>query len=129
MACGPTANTADVPKELERYQDFLMRAQSDSIAAMFASDGVIANPGAPEIVGPAAIATQLKGFADYKLLGDSMVVDSMQSAHVVATQFGHYWQRVRIPKGDTVEVRGKFQAEWVWTPQAGWKIRRMGTHP
>lgn len=128
MACGPSANAGDLPKELAHYQSLLQRMEADSLAAYFTADGRAQAEGQPDVVGPAAIATHLKTFKDYRVLGDSMVVDSAQTAHVVGTQYGHYWQRVRVPKGDTVEVRGKFEAEWVWTKEGGWKLRRMATH-
>jgi len=61
---------------------------------------------------------------EYSIVADSTVVQGRS-----AIQVGSYRQRVRVPAGDTVQVQGRFRAEWTNDGGGRWLIRRMGTTP
>lgn len=122
-----TTQAAEVERALARYEAFTLAMAHDSLAAMFASDGILAAAGQPDVVGPAAIAAHLRAFVGFRVLADSLHADSTRIEQGRARQVGTYWQRVRVPQGDTVEVRGRFEAEWVRVSGVGWRLRRLAT--
>jgi len=125
---GSSMDVAAVDARLAEYQQLVLRMDHHGIAQLFASDGEVVNPGQDSIVGPAAIDSFLRGFDAYKVLEYSIVADSTVAQGRTALQVGSYRQRVRVPAGDTVQVQGRFRAEW--TNEGGrWLIRRMGTTP
>ncbi|HVZ49893.1 MAG TPA: nuclear transport factor 2 family protein [Gemmatimonadaceae bacterium] len=126
-SAGPAAPGQEVDSALARYGRFTMQMASDSLAAFFTPDGQLVAEGQPPIVGPAAILTHLRSFNDYRVLGDSLVADSTVADSATGLQVGHYWQRVRVPKGDTIEVRGGFEARWVRVAPHVWRLQRLAT--
>ena len=101
----------------------------DSIAAMYAPDGRLDAPGRAPVVGPVAISAFLQSFAAYRVIHYAMVLDSLTVSADTAETLGRWWQRVRVPAGDTVEVSGGIRAQWVRTRAGGWLLHSMGTDP
>ena len=132
--CGTTARgqaerSRDLDAAISHYGRLVKAMASDSIAALYTDDGELAGLGQPAITGQDSIRAFLHGFDDYRVLAATMVVDSSRLAGDTGIQHGRYTQRVRLPAGDTVEVSGRFTAEWVIGPAGTWRIRRMGTAP
>ena len=100
-----------------------------AIAAMYAPDGEIVNPGQAPIQGRAAIEAFLSGFANYQVLENATVPSSTKITGNSAVQAGSYHQRVRTPQGQVIEVSGSFKAEWSQQRSGEWLIQRMGTTP
>jgi ketosteroid isomerase-like protein len=100
---------------------------SDSIGAMYLPDGMLVAPDRLPIVGPAAIQAFLESFSGYRVLAYETVGDSLRVNGDTALQSGRWWQRVKLPAGDTVSVSGGFSAQWVRTANDEWRLRRMGT--
>lgn len=117
----------EVGRALAHYEALTIAMASDSIAALFTADGVLGAAGQPDIVGPAAIAEHLRSFAGYQVLADTLRADTTRLNNNGARQVGTYWQRVRVPGGDTVEVHGRFEAQWVHLGGASWRLRRLAT--
>ncbi len=124
-----SGQVAAIKAELARYERFVLTMAHDSIAAMFTPDGELHTPGASSPVGPKAIAEYLKSFSAFHVIADSMTADSTFASTTAGRQVGSYWQRVRIPRGDTVEVRGRFEARWRKVPPGQWKLSWLGTVP
>ena len=135
VACAPASRppiggasaAAEVDSALARYARFTLSMNSDSLAASFAPDGELVSEGQPPIVGPAAILTHLNSFSEYKVIADSLVADTTTADSASGRQVGRYWQRVRVPKGDTIEVRGGFEARWVRLAPREWRLQRLAT--
>lgn len=111
------------------YERLVRRMDHDSIAAMFVADGELANPGAPPLRGRDSIRARLRSFAGFHVEDDRMTSDSIRVVGDRAAQFGSYWQRVRIPGGQTVEVSGRYQFDWVRSPEGVWQLQRIATVP
>jgi hypothetical protein len=127
------AQAARAPAELERafaaYDSTFRRQDPTGIAAWFLPNGEMGSVGHPPVVGPDSIAATLRRFADFRLLASRLVPDSVQVHADSAWIGGHYWQRVRLPAGDTVEAHGTFTMTWVRRSGAEWRIRRLTTDP
>ena len=119
------SNAVDVvvlDSTLQHYADFVLRMQSDSIADLFLKDGEVVNPGEEPMKGRETIRNFLKSFTEYKVLAESMHADSTHVSGTNATQIGHYYQKVTVPSGNTIEVSGRFRIEWK-KDQGRWLIR------
>jgi ketosteroid isomerase-like protein len=127
-APGPSA-TAGVAAAFEHYCERARAMDHAGIAAMFAPDGEVVNPGQAPIRGPAAIDAFLQGFSDYHVLAYTT-----EGIHTVvhgqtADLTGIFHQRVRDPQGDVVEVAGHFEAHWIRAGKHRWLVQRMATSP
>src|SRR5262249_60221001 len=84
--------------------------------------------GGPQpIVGPRAIEAYLRTFDKYKVLAYPATADTTIVHGDRGHQTGPYVQRVTLPNGQTIEVRGRFQVDWERAGDGRWLIRRMGT--
>lgn len=130
--CGrPTAaeRSQSLQAALDHYAKLAQGMQSDSIAALFTADGVLTAEGQTPIVGPNAIGTFLHRFDNYKILSETLTVDSAAVDRDRGFQRGHYTQTVILPVGDTVTVGGRFTVDWVSRSGGAWQVRRMATAP
>lgn len=119
----------DLDAALNHYGRLVRTMASDSIAALYTPDGELGGVGQPTVSGPDSIRAFLHRFDQFQVLDATLVLDSSRLAGDTGIQHGRYAQRVRLPAGDTVEVSGRFTAEWVPGPSGEWRIRRMGTAP
>jgi len=125
VGCSP--HKREVARALEKYDGYLLHLEADSIANCYLPDGVLKGEGQPAVVGPDSIRSFLKVFK-------GVVVE--QSSHIRVTkiegdsavQQGTYRQVVTYPsRRQTLELGGEFEAVWVNTDAAVWKLRRMQT--
>lgn len=128
VASTPAAPEQEVRAALAHYVDLVRAMDSAGIAAMFAADGEIVNPGQAPVHGPAAIEAFLKQFESYKVLDETMTAATTTVTGVRATQSGTYKQTVRTPDGNTLNVSGGFDAEWI-RDRGAWRLRRLATAP
>ena len=130
-ACHPnsTAPTsrAQVLGALATYDSLIVRMDHDRIAATFMPEGETSDADQAAIRGPEAIRQHLLGFEAFKVVANRLEADTTWVKADTAWQEGNYWQRVRLPAGDTVEVRGRFAVTWQQTAPGLWQIRRMHT--
>lgn len=126
---GRPSPEAEVEEALARYERWSVAMAHDSIASLFTPDGAMSNAGQAPIIGPAAIRTFLRSFAAFHVLSNRLIADTTRVQGDTARQTGSYRQRVRIPAGDTVEVSGRFVAEWVKLAAGDWRLRRLATAP
>jgi ketosteroid isomerase-like protein len=113
---------------LNKFAQLSRDMDAAGIAAMYAREGEIVNPGQDAIKGRAAIEAFLRRFAEYKVLEYELTPTSTTSDKNNVTQKGTLHQRVRTPQGQIVEVSGTFTAEWVLEDFI-WHIKRMTTAP
>jgi len=119
----------EVRAALAHYAKLVRKMDHAGIAAMFAPDGEIVNPGQDPIRGPAAIEAFLKQFSSYKVVSETLTAATTRVMGAQATQSGTYHQRVRAPDGKMLEVSGGFDAEWIRDAAGAWRIKRMSTTP
>ncbi len=130
----PSAATAGTPESdvraaLQRYAHLVQKMDHAAIAAMFAPDGEVVNPGRDPIHGPAAIEAFLRQFDAYHVLSETMAARTTVVDGDRATQTGTYHQRVRDPDGKVLDVSGNFTLEWIRDASHVWRIRRAATAP
>lgn len=118
---------AEVIAALARYSSLIQMMAHDSIAQTFTPDGESSDADQPPIRGQAAIRAHMMEFSEYKVLANRLEADTTRIAADTAWQAGTYWQRVRVPAGDTVEVGGRFSAIWLQTTAGQWRLRRLRT--
>lgn len=118
---------AAVNHRLSRYEHFAWQMAHDSVANFFLPNGVLETAGQPSITGRDAILKHFKSFTGYQVLEDRMAADSTFVDGDSVVQRGSFEQRVRVPKGDTVQVHGSFYAIWSRDTDKRWRIRRMET--
>ena len=123
------SDKAQVERALSVYNARVLAMAHDSIAALYTVDGEMGGAGQPPTRGREAIRSRLASFSGYHVLGNRMVADSTRVTADTARQWGSYWQRVRVPAGDTVEVSGTFAATWQRTGKGAWQLRRMIATP
>lgn len=125
----PVDRATALARAFARYDSVFRTQDPAAIAASFAPEGELGSVRAVPVVGPDSIAARLRQYAAFKLLASTLTADSSRISGDTARQAGHYWQRVRLPRGDTVEAHGTFTATWTWTNGAGWRIQRLITDP
>lgn len=129
MACAcATAGSpeAAIRAATQRYDGYVLAMNHAAIAAMFAPDGELDVPGGEPVRGPASIEKYLQGFSAFHVLADRMTTDRVDVRGTTAHSEGTYEQSVRLPNGSTVQVHGRYTAEWV--EQGGaWMLRRLST--
>lgn len=125
----PARDPAEVERAFTAYDSTFRTQDPAGIAAWFLPMGELGSVGHPSVVGPDSIAARLRQFAAYRLLASRLLPDSMRNTADSAWIAGRYWQRVRLPAGDTVEAQGTFTMTWAWVPSVGWRLRRLITDP
>jgi ketosteroid isomerase-like protein len=126
---GQRAAERQVNDRLAHYSELVRVMDHSGIAALFAPDGAIVNPGQAPIVGPADIEHFLSSFSGFKVLFNETVPTSTVINGSTAQQIGHYRQRVRTPGGQELAVSGAFTGTWIRVSSGPWLIQRMETTP
>ena len=65
----------------------------------------------------------------YHVISESLIPAKTTVDGDRATQSGTYKQSVRAPDGQTLDVSGGFEIEWLRDANAVWRIRRISTSP
>jgi len=135
--CAPLFNAGAVPAtpELEvraalaRYVDLARHMDHAGVAAMFAPDGEIVNPGQATVRGPTAVEAFLRGFDAYRVTFYLMAAERTVVDGDRARQSGRFRQIVTTPDGTQVRPSGTFSIDWVRTAPGTWRIQRAATTP
>ena len=118
---------AEVEAALQHYADLLRAMDDHGIAQSFTDDGEVVNPGQTPVRGPEAIEQFIRQFDGYHVLEYEIHAQKTTVSGQTAAQNGRFRQRVKTPDGQTLDVKGLFQADWVQSPGGAWRIRRMAT--
>lgn len=119
---------AAIRQATQRYESYVTAMDSAAIAAMFTPEGELEVPGGEPVRGPEAIRKYLEGFAQFHVFSDRMTTDRVDVSGTVAHSEGSYEQRVRLPNGSTVNVHGRYMAEWIQS-NGQWRIAKLSTAP
>ena len=120
--------TDEVKSALQRYDQFILSMQPDSLAACFLPDGKLGGEGQPAIVGQDSIRIFLKSFQGAKVLKNESTSSKIEINGEVAHQMGEYQQViVLLEKGDTLQLTGHFDATWIEVEKSVWKLKTMYT--
>ena len=97
---------------------------ADSIALLYMPDGDLGDIAH----GRDSIKKFLSSFKNLSVLSQSSTTDSIEIHGDSSLQKGTYHQVVLLSGKDTVKVKGKYIATWLWI-QDGWHIKHMVTTP
>jgi ketosteroid isomerase-like protein len=126
--CGCTVARPSVDQALAQYAAKIQAMNPTEIGASYTADGEMVSPGTPPLVGPAAIAEHLQSFSAFHVLEERMTPDLTTQTGDTAEQRGTYFQRVTLPSAETIEVSGRFQADWRFV-DGQWRLRRLEAIP
>ena len=118
-------NRESIESAMKYYDHLILKTDADSIAFLYTPNGELGNMA----VGRDSIRNFLNRFKNFKVLYQSTTTDSITIKDDTAILKGIYHQKVIVPSGDTVSVKGEYNAKWIWLKDGGWHIRRMETHP
>jgi Tol biopolymer transport system component len=119
----------EVEAALAEYARDLRALDAARLAAAYAPDGELLDPGMPPHQGPAAIKAFLDSFQGVVIESASMTPDSTEVWGTAALTFGRYAQRVRVGDTPAADYRGRFVVEWAKQSDGRWLIRRLLTQP
>jgi len=125
---GSRAGEREVVGALHGYAERLKAMDTKGLAGTYTEDGEASSVGGPTLRGPAQIEAHLATFSAFHVLEASMEPDSTRVEGASAHQEGTYAQRVTLPGGETVQVHGRFVADWQKVGDQ-WRLRRLQTIP
>ena len=122
---GATRESAhtEVVASVERYVAASRTVNADSIAAFFATDGVLLEPGIPPIRSADSIRTFMGSFPGVVVESASVALDTVELHDSSAYVWGTYFERLSFPGQPRSEQRGRFVMHWVRVSDA-WRILR-----
>ena len=127
MACQQANNEKlKIEKAMHNYDLHIISMNVDSIASCYTENGDLGDIAH----GRDSIRRFLSKFANFKVLSQRSISDSVSIDQDTAIQMGIYRQTVIVSQGDTVLVKGSFRARWQRQMKGElWLIRRIDTHP
>ena len=127
MACQQANNEKlKIKKAMHNYDLHIISMNVDSIASCYTENGDLGDIAH----GRDSIRRFLSKFANFKVLSQRSISDSVSIDQDTAIQMGIYRQTVIVSPGDTVLVKGSFRARWQRQMKGElWLIRRIDTHP
>jgi hypothetical protein len=117
-------NESGVETAMKKYDRLILKMNPDSIALFYSADGELGNMA----TGRDSIRNFLNRFNNFKVLMQDSKTSFITINRDTAFQTGTYHQKVIIPSGDTVSVKGIFNVKWIWTKNI-WQIKLMDTQP
>ena len=114
---------AGVVASVERYVAASRTVKPDSIAAFFATDGVLLEPGIPPIRTADSIRMFMGSFPGVVVESASVALDTVEVHDSSAYVWGTYFERLHFPGQPRSEQRGRFVMHWVRASDA-WRIQR-----
>lgn len=122
-------SVAEVKAAMERYNQYVLAMDAESVAASFTADGEVIDRGRSIARGRDAIRKFLASFKGVVRVDENAT--TIQSVNVqgdTALVTGTYRQKATLLAHQrTIEVEGRLEAEWVRQPTGEWLIRRMRT--
>jgi type IV pilus biogenesis protein CpaD/CtpE len=118
-------NSKGVQSAMNQYNHYIQTMDVDSIALLYTPDGDLGTMAH----GRDSIRKFLDKFKSFKVLSQNSITESINNLRDSTIQEGVYHQAVIVPVNDTVIVKGKYTATWVWLSKSGWHLKRMETKP
>lgn len=117
----------EVEAALAQYRTLVLGMQTDKAASMFDASAELSHEDQTPVVGQVAISAFLSSFVGYKVLEYELTATGTTLNGETAIQLGNYRQKVEAPGGETVAVRGRFEARWSHQANGSWLISRLHT--
>ncbi|RTL59185.1 MAG: DUF4440 domain-containing protein [Sphingobacteriales bacterium] len=121
----PPYQQQEIIAAMQKYDDQLMKMNTDSIAFMYSPDGELGEVAK----GRDSISRFLKKFAEFRVLSNHSQTTQIVITGDSAIQKGNYKQVTILPSKDTVKLSGQFTANWIRLSPGGWRIKKMVTIP
>lgn len=118
-------NKPGVESAMKRYDRLILKTDADSISMLYTPDGNLGNIA----ISRDSIKKFLLSFKNVKVLSQSSKTSTIDILGDSAIQKGIYSQTALISEKDTIRVKGEYIANWQWTSDRGWLIKRMITKP
>lgn len=121
---------AGIESAIQNYARLLKAQDVEKLAALYAPDGELMNPGMDTLRGPEAIRKFLLTLKDVKVEAVEMLPGAIESGPNQGMEWGTYTQRVVLPgRAQPLAVAGRYVADWRKQPDGRWLLRRMLTQP
>lgn len=124
-AAGAAAARADIARAMERYQVAARSVHPDSIAAFYAPDATLFEPGIKPVVTRDSIRAFIASFPGVRVEVATATPDTIEVFGNTAYLWGSYFERLAFPGQPLSEQHGKFVIEWVRTNGGPWLIQRF----
>jgi uncharacterized protein (TIGR02246 family) len=121
----PASARTEVAEAMQRYQAAARSVHPDSIAAFFAPNGVLFEPGINPIRTRDSIRAFVASFPGAQVHTATATPDTIEVYGGTAFLWGSYFEKLSFPGQPTSEQHGKFVAQWVRQDDGRWLIRRM----
>lgn len=118
-------NKKGVEAAMRYYDHLIKKVDADSIALLFTTDGNLSGMAK----GRDSIKQFFAAFKNVQVLSQISTTIAIKIKGDTALQNGNYYQTIIINRKDTLKVKGKFAADWLWLKNEGWHIKRMTTEP
>ena len=119
----PALARAKVREAVERYVAVSRTVNADSIAAFFAPNGVLFEPGIAPIQSADSIRRFMASFPGVLVESASVVLDTIELHDSTAYVWGNYFERLSFPGQPRSEQRGRFVMQWLRFSDA-WHLLR-----
>ena len=127
FSCGNAVNEK-VEDAMERYDNLILHSDAKRISEMFMPDGEMEAPWQKPIHGRDSIFRFFSGSKGIKVQEMKSTTDSIRRFGDTAIQYGKYYQSAVI-NNTKAEVRGMFEASWVFQPDESLLLKRMRVWP
>ena len=128
---GEAQAKAEIEAAMQRYTGLLRTGPVADLAACYAADGALLQPGMEPLVGPEAIREFLAPlFAAVEVRSAASETESIEVFGARAYQWGTYRQVVaagKVPRPNT--TTGRYVAAWRRDGEGRWKIARLLVQP
>jgi ketosteroid isomerase-like protein len=126
LLCCQEHRSSEILNAMHHYDKMILAMNPDSIANVYTADGEL---GDQPIAGRDSIRKFLMSFTDFKVLETQSTSSSISFKGDSAFQEGSYYQKTKLPAGDTVMVKGLFSTVWLKGADNRWLIRKIHTRP
>lgn len=122
----PAAGSAvqEVAAAMQRYMVAARAVDPDAMAAYFAPDAVLLEPGIHPIRTRDSIRAFMASFPGARVDSATATPDTIEVWGGMALYWGSYFERLFFPGQPVSEQHGKFVIEWTRQPGGAWLIQR-----
>lgn len=121
----PASARAEIADAMQRYQAAARTVHPDSIAAFYAPNGTLFEPGINPVRTRDSIRAFVASFPGVQVHTATATPDTIEVHGGTAFLWGSYFEKLSFPGQPTSEQHGKFVAQWVRQNDGRWLIQRM----
>jgi uncharacterized protein (TIGR02246 family) len=116
---------AAILEALQRYQAAARVLDADAMAAAYAPDAILFEPGISPIVTRDSIRAFIASFPGVRVDSATATPDEVQVFGSTGYVWGSYFESLAVPGQPASEQHGQFVIEWVRSGEGDWLIRRF----